>query len=66
MCEWLYCGFIYGEFFAFPFRRETKTKPLIASADAIILDECNEWFNLAKYIVDMQNEDYPYIDMIPH
>ncbi len=43
-----------------------KTKPLIASADAIILDECNEWFNLAKYIVDMQNEDYPYIDMIPH
>lgn len=43
-----------------------KTKPLIASADAIILDECNEWFNLAKYIVDMQNEDYPYIDIIPH
>lgn len=43
-----------------------KTKPLIASADAIILDECNEWFNLAKYIVDMKNEDYPYIDIIPH
>lgn len=42
-----------------------KTKPLVASADSIILDECNEWFNLAKYIVDMQNEDYPYIDMIP-
>lgn len=43
-----------------------KTKPLVASADSIILDECNEWFNLAKYIVDMQNEDYPYIDMIPN
>ncbi len=42
-----------------------KTKPLIASADSVILDECNEWFNLAKYIVDMQNEDYPYIDIIP-
>ena len=42
-----------------------KTKPLIASADSIILDECNEWFNLAKYIVDMQNEDYPYIDIMP-
>lgn len=43
-----------------------KTKPLVASADSIILDECDEWFNLAKYIVDMQNEDYPYIDMIPN
>lgn len=42
-----------------------KTKPLIASADSIILDECNEWFNLAKYIVDMKNEAYPYIDIIP-
>lgn len=42
-----------------------KTKPLIASADAIILDECNEWFNLAKYIVDTQNKNYPYIDIIP-
>lgn len=42
-----------------------KTKPLVASADSVILDECNEWFNLAKYIVDMQYEDYPYIDIIP-
>ena len=38
MCEWLYCGFIYGEFFAFPFRRETKTKPLIAAGHL-----CLEW-----------------------
>lgn len=42
-----------------------KTKPLVASADAIILDECNEWFNLVKYIVDMKNKDYPYIDILP-
>lgn len=42
-----------------------KTKPLVASADAIILDECNEWFNLAKYVVDMMHEDYPYIDILP-
>ncbi|MBR6384672.1 MAG: DUF434 domain-containing protein [Ruminococcus sp.] len=42
-----------------------KTKPLIASADAIILDECNEWFNLAKYIIDTQTGDYPYINIVP-
>ena len=43
-----------------------KTLPLIASGDAIILDECSSWFNLAKYIVDKEFGDYPYIDIIPH
>jgi len=42
-----------------------KSKPLIASADAIILDECAEWFNLAKYIIDTQIGDYPYVDITP-
>ncbi len=43
-----------------------KTKPLIASADAIILDECGGWFNLAKYIVQTQIGQYDYVDIIPH
>ena len=43
-----------------------KTKPLIASADAIILDECSEWFNLVRYIVDTKIGAYNYIDIIPH
>ena len=42
-----------------------KTKPLVASGDAIILDECSAWFNLAKYIVDTEIGSYPYIDMLP-
>ena len=40
-----------------------KTQPLIASADAIILDECDKWFNLVKYIVDKQIGKYPYIEI---
>ena len=42
-----------------------KTKPLVASADAIILDECGDWFNLVRYIVDTQFADYPYTDITP-
>lgn len=42
-----------------------KTKPLVASGDAIILDECGDWFNLARYIIDTQIGDYPYIDILP-
>ena len=42
-----------------------KTKPLIASADAIILDECDKWFNLNRYIVDNYIGSYPYIDIVP-
>ena len=40
-----------------------KTKPLIASADAIILDECSEWFNLVRYVVGTQIGMYPYIEI---
>ena len=39
-----------------------KTKPLIASADAIILDECSQWFNLVRYVVESQIGAYPYIE----
>ncbi|MBR4627416.1 MAG: DUF434 domain-containing protein [Ruminococcus sp.] len=42
-----------------------KTKPLIASADAIILDECSKWFNLNRYIVDNCIGSYPYVDIVP-
>ena len=42
-----------------------KSKPLIASADAIILDECSEWFNLVRFIVDTEIGDYGYIDIVP-
>lgn len=39
-----------------------KTKPLIASADAIILDECSQWFNLVRCVVESQIGAYPYIE----
>ena len=42
-----------------------KTKPIIASADAIILDECNKWFNLNRHIVDTYIGSYPYVDIVP-
>ncbi|MBO4867151.1 MAG: DUF434 domain-containing protein [Ruminococcus sp.] len=42
-----------------------KTKPLVASADAIILDECQQWFNLVKYVIKKQIGDYPYIEITP-
>lgn len=42
-----------------------KTKPLIASADAIILDECGSWFNLAEYIIQTHKGGHPYIDILP-
>ena len=39
-----------------------KSKPLVASADAIILDECSQWFNLVRFVVGSQIGDYPYIE----
>jgi hypothetical protein len=42
-----------------------KTKTIIASADAIILDECSKWFNLNRYIVDTYIGSYPYVDIVP-
>ena len=44
---------------------ELKTKPFIASGDAIILDACEKWFNLAKYVIKDSIGDYPYIDICP-
>lgn len=40
-----------------------KEKPLIASGDAIILDECAEWYNLAAEVIAQEIGDYPYIDL---
>ena len=40
-----------------------KTKLLVASADAIILDECSQWFNLVRYVVETQIGAYPYIEI---
>ena len=40
-----------------------KTKPLIASGDAIILDECDKWFSLAEYAISKAIGDYPYLDL---
>ena len=42
-----------------------KSKPLIASADAIILDECGEWFDLVRYVIDSQLGKYEYTDIVP-
>ena len=42
-----------------------KTKPLIASGDAIILDECSRWFNLVRYVIETQIGSYPYVDITP-
>ena len=44
---------------------ELKQRPLIASGDAIILDECDKWFNLARYVIEDSIGDYPYIDICP-
>ena len=42
-----------------------KQKPLIASGDAIILDACDKWFNLVRYVIEENIEEYPYIDICP-
>ena len=43
-----------------------KTKPLIASSDAIILDECSNWFNLVKYIINTKIGNFNYTDIISY
>ena len=43
-----------------------KTKPLIASSDAIILDECSNWFNLVKYIINTKTGNFNYTDIISY
>lgn len=44
---------------------ELKHKSLIASGDAIILNECDKWFNLVKKVIDENIGDYEYIDICP-
>ena len=43
-----------------------KTKPLIASSDAIILDKCSNWFNLVKYIINTKIGNFNYVDIISY
>lgn len=38
-----------------------KTKPLIASGDAIILNECNKWYNLVDYVIKKELGEYPFV-----
>ncbi len=42
-----------------------KTKPLVASGDAIILDECGQWFGLAERVIADHIGEYDYIDISP-
>ena len=44
---------------------ELKHKSLIASGDAIILNECDKWFNLVKRVIEENIGDYEYIDICP-
>ena len=44
---------------------ELKEKPLIATGDAIILDECDQWFNLVRHVISRRIGEYPYIDIVP-
>lgn len=42
-----------------------KTKPLVASADAIILDQCSNWFNLTAHVIREKIGVYDYVDIVP-
>ena len=42
-----------------------KQKSLVASGDAIILDNCDKWFNLVKRVIDENIGPFPYIDICP-
>ena len=42
-----------------------KQKPLIASGDAIILNECDKWINFVKCVIAQNIGDYPYINLCP-
>ncbi|WP_295156145.1 DUF434 domain-containing protein [uncultured Ruminococcus sp.] len=39
-----------------------KSKPLISSGDAIILDECESWFDLTGTVIARRIGDYPYVE----
>ena len=40
-----------------------KQKSLVATADAIILDDCQHWFNLTKYTIDKKLRNYVYLQI---
>ena len=42
-----------------------KTKPLVSSGDAIILDECAEWFNLVPRVIEETIGEYGFVDILP-
>lgn len=42
-----------------------KASSLVASADAIILDECGNWFNLVARVIHDRIGVYDYVDIVP-
>ncbi|MBQ2581793.1 MAG: DUF434 domain-containing protein [Ruminococcus sp.] len=56
-------GFDLDVFVEDPVDAILKTKPLIATGDAIILDECDKWFSLAEYAISKTIGDYPYLNI---
>ena len=42
-----------------------KTKPLVSSGDAIILDECAEWFDLVSRVIEETIGKYGFVDIVP-
>ena len=56
-------GFDLDVFVEDPVDAILKTKPLIATGDAIILDECDKWFSLAEYAISKTRGNYPYLNI---
>ena len=56
-------GFDLDVFVEDPVDAILKTKPLIATGDAIILDECDKWFSLAEYAISKTIGNYPYLNI---
>ena len=40
-----------------------KTKPIVVTADAIILDECAAWFDLTGHTISQQIGSFPFIEI---
>ena len=43
-----------------------KKKPLVVTADAIILDECEKWFDLTGYTIEKQLGEYDFIELLTY
>lgn len=41
-----------------------KKKDIVVTADAIILDECKNWYNLTKTVIENKIGDYKYTDIL--